>query len=412
VLAPSLFTAPVTGYAQRFHAAIGDRHHVASPLGAWMLLALAAPAATGALRRELETVLGTEADAAAALATLLLVDPHPLVHTGAAAWHRPAYRTDALLAWLRSLPAQVEQGDIPTQAAADGWAREHTYGLVERFPLELTSDVVLVLATALATRISWMMPFDVVPARALGERSDWSRRLTSVLRTPERSWSAAYITSTERAGDVAVHVGHARNTAGITQSLEVVSVIGAPDVAPPDVMASAYEIASDFAEHGPTGHPSLFDLPVGDGHSWTIREEPDDGSGRSEHWTAVLPAWSADDDHDLLARDLGFGAALHAVAALLPPDGYQYEAKQSVVARYDRQGFEAAAVTAMGIRVSAQVHRSGMRRVAELRFGHPFAVVAVTVDARSHGSDVSYGAWHGVPVFSAWIAEPEDAERP
>jgi hypothetical protein len=410
VLAPSLFTTPVTRYAERFHAAIGDRHHVASPLGAWMLLALAAPAATGTLRRELESVVGTEADAAAALATLLLVDPYPLVHIGAAAWHRPAYRTDALLAWLRSLPAEVEHGDIPTQAAADGWAREHTSGLVERFPLELTSEVVLVLATALATRISWMIPFDVVPARALGE-GDWSRGLTSVLRTPERGFSTAFITSTARAGEVAVHVGPALDGGRFAQSLAVVSVIAAPDVAPVDVIASAYEVASEFASHRTMSRPSLFDLPLGEGHSWTITEEPDDGSGKSERWTALLPAWSAADDHDLLGRDLGFEPALHAVAALLPPGRYRYEAKQSVVARYDRQGFEAAAVTAMAARVSRRAPLHGGRRVAELRFGHPFAVVAVALDARSGGSTPSYGAWHGVPVFSAWVAEPEDAER-
>ena len=35
--------ACVSGYAARLHAAIGTRHHVASPLGAWLLLALAGP---------------------------------------------------------------------------------------------------------------------------------------------------------------------------------------------------------------------------------------------------------------------------------------------------------------------------------------------------------------------------------
>jgi hypothetical protein len=47
----------VARYARRFHAVIGWRHHVASPLGAWLLLALCAPAASGAQRRELIDVL-------------------------------------------------------------------------------------------------------------------------------------------------------------------------------------------------------------------------------------------------------------------------------------------------------------------------------------------------------------------
>lgn len=53
----------------------------------------------------------------------------------------------------------------------------------------------------------------------------------------------------------------------------------------------------------------------------------------------------------------------------------------------------------------------GINRHAELRFGHPFAVVAVTNDDawnRSTRSSV-LGPWHQVPVFSAWITDPMDA---
>jgi hypothetical protein len=43
-------------------------------------------------------------------------------------------------------------------------------------------------------------------------------------------------------------------------------------------------------------------------------------------------------------------------------------------------------------------------RTAELRFGHPYAVVAVATDWGTRGP------WHGLPVFSAWVAQPQDAE--
>jgi hypothetical protein len=56
---------------------------------------------------------------------------------------------------------------------------------------------------------------------------------------------------------------------------------------------------------------------------------------------------------------------------------------------------------------------SGRRRVAELRFGQPYAVAAVAIDP---GPDGEPGPWHGVPVFSAWVTDPRDAaaepERP
>lgn len=52
-----------------------------------------------------------------------------------------------------------------------------------------------------------------------------------------------------------------------------------------------------------------------------------------------------------------------------------------------------------------------MNRTAELRFGHPFAVVAVASDTRwdPATNELRSGPWHGVPVFSAWLTEPDDA---
>ncbi|MCI4061130.1 hypothetical protein MRQ36_00500 [Micromonospora sp. R77] len=44
-------------YAARLHAAAGPGHHVTSPLGAWLLLALCAPAASGGERDALADVL-------------------------------------------------------------------------------------------------------------------------------------------------------------------------------------------------------------------------------------------------------------------------------------------------------------------------------------------------------------------
>ncbi len=51
----SVVPACVAAYAARLHAAIGPGHHAASPLGAWLLLALAAPAARGHDRATLTT---------------------------------------------------------------------------------------------------------------------------------------------------------------------------------------------------------------------------------------------------------------------------------------------------------------------------------------------------------------------
>ncbi|WP_035856775.1 hypothetical protein [Cryptosporangium arvum] len=389
------FPDAIAAYAEKLHATIGDAHHVASPLGAWLVLALAAPAATGHVRRSLESVLGEPADAAAARAGELLEHPHPAVASAAALWTREDVRTPTLRAWEDGLSAAVERGAVPSPEGADHWAADRTRGLIERFPLTVGPETLLVLASALATDVSWRVPFTTAPAASLG--GPWGGRVTTVLHASTAH--EASIVSTPEAGDVAVHVVRSSDA----EPLLVTSVIAAPSVPAAAVFRAAHRIAID----GPVADRSLFDLPLGEGHAWTLTEEtaptlaPD---GRDQRCLATLPAWSARSRHDLLRdRRTGFGDAVAALAPLLPPqrDGVGADAVQSARADYSRVGFRAAAVTAIAMRAGAPRPRPGVRRTAHLRFGRPYAVVAVV------GGQA--GPWHRVPVFSAWVAEPVDA---
>jgi hypothetical protein len=387
-------TAPVARYAQRLHAVAGTRHHVASPLGAWLLLALCAPAGEGDAARGLRDALGCDPADAAGLASDLLASPHPLVPAAAAAWHRPGSVTAAAARWLDGLPAHVQTGPLPGQAQADEWARRHTLGLIERFPVGVSRSLSLLAATVLATRVSWQKPFEVVPAAELGPGSPWAGRLSEVLRTPDGHEHEQFIASAGLAGDVAVH------TARAAGGLAVTSVAAAPDVAPLQVIAAAYSLATALAAGDEVARRSLFDLPLGDGPAWTITERATTvraPGGREQRCAAVLPAWSASSEFDLADPRLGFDIVARSLA---PGDPWQ--AIQAAVARYSRTGFEAAAVSAMMVALGVPVRRPGLLRVADLRFGHPYAVVAVTTDS---------GPWHGLPVFSAWVAEPENAEK-
>ncbi|GGL96386.1 hypothetical protein [Nakamurella endophytica] len=366
----------VARYADRLHGGIGTGHHVASPLGAWLLLAVAASAEPGA--GELAGALGMPPDRAAAHARGLLAAPPTAVAAAAGLWTQ--LDPDRVGRWRSRLPATVPVGPVPGQAALDAWAAERTGGLVERFPVQVDATTVLVLATALATRIAWWSPFDTAPGAELG--GPWAARLRHVLRTPTRGHHC-WIGTHPVAGDVAVH-----GTTG--DGLRVTSVIGAPDVPAAAVLAAAHDAAA-----GSLPARSLFDLPLGDGPCWTVTQDPTGPSG--EQCTALLPAWSANSRHDLSRPELGFGAA----AAALVPEVDRWTAAQAAVARYGRRGFEAAAVTGMAVMMSARVEQSGPRRDAVLRFGHPYAVVATVTDR---------GPWHGLPVFSAWVAEPEDAD--
>ncbi len=388
--------AAVAGYAATMHGVVGGGHHVASPLGAWLVLALCAPATAGREREVLTGVLGARADEAAATAAGLLAAPHPLVAAAAAVWNRPGTVGER---WLAGLPAVVDRGGIPSQAEADDWARRRTSGLIEKFPIVITAQIYLLIASALATKVSWDCPFELAPGSALGASSPWARELAQVLRTPDHHGHDAFIAATEQAGDVAVHTGRARG------GLLVTSVIAADGVPAGQVLAAAHELARAQARQQRVSRRSLFDLPLGDGPLWSISELRSD-SGDKERCTAVLPAWSARSDYDLSDERLGFAAAAQALG-----EGDPWQARQAATASYTRVGFEAGAVTAMAIMLAAMLPRRGRLRRAELRFGHPYAVVAVAADDPSGRGSHYAGAspWHGLPVFSAWVTRPRDA---
>jgi hypothetical protein len=392
----------LSGYAARLHATAGERHHVASPLGAWLLLALCAPASEGETRRILNATLGADPGDASELAAALLASPHPLVPAAAAVWHQQYTGREALSRWLAGLPPEVEQGPLVGQAELDAWARRHTSGLIDSFPLNDPS-IWLMIATVLATKVSWERPFDLAPAAALGRSSPWAGRLSEVLRTPDGPGHQQFVATTGAAGDVAVHAARARG------GLLVTSVAAAPGVPAADVLAAAYDLGPALATGAPVARRSLFDLPLGDGPQWAISERTEtvkSGRDRQERCTAVLPAWSARTRLDLSDPRLGFGAAVAALSG-----GDPWQAAQSAMARYTRVGFEAAAVSAVGVALAMITPRQVLVRTAELRFGHPYAVVAVTVDPPGRGRPPAGGPgpWQGLPVFSAWVAEPEDA---
>lgn len=383
--------ALICGYADRFAALGRGEHHVGSPLGAWLVLAFAAPVATGQEAEQIAQALGTDVDTAHSLAMHLLAHPHPAVSAAAAAWTQQDLH--GLDPWLESLPSIVQTGPVPTQDQADAWAREQTLGMIDQFPIH-TRGVVVLLASALATRLTWDAPFETADAADL--RGPWSATLTRVLRTPHSRGHHAFITDTERAGRVAVHNGSA-------DYVQVISVIADPAVAPVDVLAAAHEIAVGRFQRPDITSVSLFDLPLGEHPLWTITQ--DEALERGEHVDAVLPAWRASSRHDLFSvPDLGFDAIGPAMRQLAVPTG-PIQVDQSAVAQYTRRGFEAAALTNYAIAVSHHLPPPpGPYRTATIRFAHPYAVVAIT-----HGSTRD-DPWYGVPVFAAWITDPDDAD--
>lgn len=396
-------------YSDRFHRSGGNLHRAASPLGAWLLLALSSRAASGGQRGELTDILGVDPGTAASWADRMLQAPHRAVACATAVWARAGRDAECLAPFLASLPSPVARGTgIPPRSELDAWAREHTQGLIPSFPLSPDPRSSLLLANALATKVRWLTPFETTPASELGARSEWSRALDRVLRTSDEKHHVGFIARTAKAGDVAVH------SVWSDDDLRVTSVIAPPDIPPRDVLAVAHEIATRLVA-GKVDRLSLYELPLGETSIWRLRQReiptyrPDE---RAESYSALLPAWEAHTDHDLLGRELGFEHAAQVLAQIAGLPLEDVEAKQSAMARYTRLGFEAAAVTAMRVYLGClPPDTCGVERHVELRFGHPFAVVATTWDQKWNDAagGLLPGPWNGVPVFSAWVAAPMDS---
>jgi hypothetical protein len=408
-------------YCRRVIPAVLDQHpnsSVSSPLGIWLLLAACVTAAGGSAREQLEEVLGCPAAEAASLLARFLDAPPAALHTALALWVRNSDRTTPLVEWSAGLPQNVERGPIPSQADADAWAAARTSGLIQRFPVKITELTRIILASALASRVRWQRPFEIAPAAGqLRASSPWSGRVERVL--VDEAPALAMLAQTEAAGLVAVHFALA------TEELAVVSVAADPAIDRHLVLEAAYEIGQRCrVDTLGQARRSLFDLPLGPGHSWGIVEEEIDAyqaGERSESIeSAMLVDWSVASVLDLQKSErFGVAPALAALLGLIGPNpaGDAYDANQSAVASYTSKGFEAAAVSAFGIRAAAAFRRpeeKGLRRTARLFFDHPYAALALAGRPSEFDGErtvrTARPELFALPLFSAWVGEPREPE--
>lgn len=420
----------VARYAARLHQRVPG-HHVASPLGAWLLLALAADTAVQAatdeapldeqLRAAVEDVLGCDAPEAGAAARQLLTATPAAVAASAAAWTDTADVTPALQAAFSNWPVGTATGPIPTQDAADAWADEATAGLIRRFPLTVQDDTSLLVASALATRISWDDPFCLdapMPAS-----SPWAGLGVPLMRASEahdvRLWTSPHgLLASHRAGGA---------------GLSVLSVLAVDqDVPAAALLVYAHHLSAAGATASLAGYGAsvpvdgglaeadadlVFALPLGEHNLLTVTETEVTTYTAGERQVAciaALPAWRAETRLSLEALPgLGDGARLlgSRLRSWQQEGPGEVDAAQAAVAAFDRYGFEAAAVTAMAMMAGGgPPSERGLRRQVDIRFGRPFVTVAAVENFSWEQHQGRYqpvaGAWHGLPVFSAAVSEP------
>lgn len=410
-------TRALRAHAATFAAQYLTDHSVGSPLGLWLLLALTAPAAGAHERPAVEEALGMGAGPAAELARALIDDPHPAIASALALWTQARLvDQDAAAQWATSLPARAATGQMPTQEQADQWVADVTSGALTEFPCAIDEDSAIVLTSALATDVTWQAPLQVVDIDDLGGPFA-AVRGARALRSADSD--TVLLVRTDAAGLVAAHI------ACSSTGLLVISVIADPSHAPAQVHRAAVQVLelvhSGNSHHAQ--HVSLFDVPTGAGHAFTITDgigTTHGGEARLERATAILPAWEARTLTDL-GDAPGVPAAAGALAALLGADveGAGVDVQQVAVATFDEKGFAAAAVTAMMIRATSSMAspRSVPVRAAVVQFGRPYAVIAAATRVprllgdQLTAPDLRGAPWDGMPVFSAWVTRPAAPRR-
>jgi hypothetical protein len=383
----SALVEAVGGYAARVLPVLLENGGAASPLAPWVLAALAAPAARGAERSELEEALGLPAGDALSSAAALLEGGPAGLRTAVAAWRSPlvaAPEGSALAALEAALPAAAARGTVPDQPAADAWAERSTGGAIRRFPATIRPDALAILAAAVAARITW----DGELAAEAGVHNEWGLAELLHARPVGVTESPAGLVGVARAGS-------------FEDQVDVYSFIAEPGVPRAALVAAACGLLADWHRNPfvPRTVVENADLPE-TGHAWTVRVEP----GRD---TALVPAFAeAAESVDIGALPAVAGAArvLGAlVGAGAPPElrPIRVDASMSSAARYDRYGFEGASVAAAVARSAGVAVSPPARAHLHLRFTRPHLAIAVATGVR-------YG---GLPLFAAWVdagvCEPE-----
>ncbi|MFD3841014.1 serpin family protein [Streptomyces sp. NPDC058642] len=367
-------------------AGVSEGGTVFSAAGVWPLLAFLADGATGRAREELAQALGVPAGRAAAAARELLATMAGVegLDSALGLWSRRF--VELREEWAAGLPAEahgVLGGDLDAdREALDAWAAERTDGAIERMPVTLGPDSSLVLATALALRTDWEVPFkgDLVPWRGR-DRAGLSRT------GPDLDGVAVARTAVG-----AVTEARVRGSAGVDVHL----LLGDEELTPGQVLGTGVGILAGAVPAVPGSR-----LPLGAAGPGlridTVR------TARPEPPSLALSTvgFTLDADHDLLAHPGLFGLATASDRApghfpgISPAPLALAEGRQSATATFGAEGFRAAAVTAyvmdwMGWEPAPE-HES---RRACARFDRPFGFLAVHRGTR-------------LVLAAGWVTDPE-----
>lgn len=378
--APEL-AAYVTEYSKVFNDTINvDQHHVASPLGAWLLLAFLSEKQQSPL---LEKLLGTDTNNAAAILEDLLKNiPEPIAAT-IHGWVNPNAESRYADLFSRSRFAKEIEVKLPSEEELNKWATDNTKGIIEKFPLVPDESFTGLFASALATDVKWMKPLTV---DAAPEDSKWNVD-TVLFDDNENNFS---VVVNEELHTFIVHSNRSKD------KLLVHSIIPVEDVPAEEVMRLANDIATGTINVRSKQTADEVELLADAVKNGTILKKVGEQVVDDPYTQFILngwlPAWESENKFNLSDQKMGFGESLNV------DENEILDAVQVTKAQYGAEGFKAAAITALMVSRAAVVFKEKREvPVYEVGFNKPYAVVAVYDNFKS--------PWHKVPVFTGYIKE-------
>ncbi|TDU88311.1 serpin (serine protease inhibitor) [Kribbella voronezhensis] len=365
---------------------------VVSGLGVWPLVALLATAADEPGRGELAAAAGVDADSAAGRAVELVetIERSADLHAAMAIWvHEQLKLSESFDDVVPAALAGTLTGDsLADKAKLDAWAAEHTDGMIRKMPIEVTPDLAVVLASALSLKTTWTKPFKEQLKRLYdgpwaGSSWHWLERtdgdLDSVRRYADSPAGPLTVITVEGDADVDILLG-----IGDAQRTDVLAGLLAASAKPAEG-----QLGSALVEQGEPGQEVAPGVKIG----LTTTSVPD--------VKLSLPSFNVEVEHDLLALREIFGlttvtgppAGNGHFSGISPDQLVVGSAKQTVLARFFATGFEAAAVTAMGLMRTSMPTNQARRLDVEL--ARPFAFTAVLRGSR-------------LPIVTGWIEQPTE----
>ncbi|TDX03932.1 serpin family protein [Kribbella sp. VKM Ac-2566] len=357
----------VNDLTTRWARTLPAENTVVAGLGLWPLLAILASGADEPGRAELAAAAGVDPSTGATDAIRLIETIEASADLNAALGVWVSEQLKLAESFDSVMPAPLvgllTGNPAVDKAKLDAWAAEHTDDLIRELPVDLDGDMMLVLASALLLRTTWVRPFTEqirrVAAGPWAGSWHWLERTDSDLDSVRRYDDLTVVTVR---GD---------------EDVDVLLGIGDGD----DVLPRLLDAASR-PTHGVPGSQLIAEDDPGPGLriGRTTASRPE--------VKVSLPSFSIEVEHDLLASRELFGLTAvtsdpgaHGHFSALSPTPLQVgQAKQKVLARFFATGFEAAAVTAVAMTRAAMVTRQERR--LELTLDRPFAFIAVLRDSR------------------------------